>query len=441
MRATALVLALLVAFLAAPPALDAWPTARGTGCYAAGIHQFTLTTAALTLKVGDDVDSFNLQGPTTVLVVPIGDSDGDGREELRTEILNFELLGQSAVFGPVKLSESPTRLSTGLIEEMSPGTCFPATSYFDVYVQAELPAPAHNDEAARMTVTLDAIPPTVGTSYGGPPDWIPLFIGPSHPPEASPDGAPIGFITHASHRPDGDLLPPRPPGCVDGLDNDFDGYVDYPADTGCRNEHDQYETGGSGHLNPCPDQPVHGYGLGLAGRYWRDVTALTPSGPVSVTVWDGTVSDCNPSDGVPGDFDGDYDFGMNGAFFGYGQWVQADCDYDLNAHGPNVVQNDFVFGSTLGYHTGEVDQAGPVQVDDPITGVSFCETDGLISPGDPATDPTADPDDCLSDLFIGSGTTCGFGGGDGGFWVILVVPVSPGPGIGNPPTGGTITAF
>ena len=196
----------------------------------------------------------------------------------------------------------------------------------------------------------------------------------------------------------------------------------------------------------CPPQPVHTYVafLSVGGRSW------TVTGGDEVVTWQILVLDTNTEDcdgdGLPETFDGDFDLGVGGAFFGHGAWVNdPDCDYGLNEHGGNVVVSDAVFGPDMGFFVGEDDQGGPVKIVDSSTGLVICETSGSITPGDPATDPTADADDCLSEHFVGSGQTCGTGGGDGGYWVLLdgvfVDEHGGNVGAGNPPTTGTITAY
>ena len=143
-------------------------------------------------------------------------------------------------------------------------------------------------------------------------------------------------------------------------------------------------------------------------------------------------------------FDGDYDLGIGGGFFGHGPWAhEPTCDYSLTSHGEFVTVNDVVFGSDIWFLIGADDTSGPIISVDPVTGETTCETSGSITPGDPTTLPTADADDCLTDVYIGNGRTCG-AGGDGGYWVFLKgVGVREDGGniaINNPPTAGSITA-
>ena len=240
-----------------------------------------------------------------------------------------------------------------------------------------------------------------------------------------------------------------PPACGDGLDNDGDGLVDYPADPGCRSFWDNNE-----HGIPCKldhfSPHAHTYGTGgSAGANSQTVTGGDEVGAGIVTVTDTNQYDCD-WDGIPGDFDGDYDTGVGGAFFGYGPWHwEAICNYGLAAHGGVVVSvNDVTFSADVWFRIGADDTSGPVISVDPVTGETSCETSGSITPGDPATDPTADPDDCLTEpqnlgRGVGTGATCG-AGGDGGYWVFLsgalVTEGTGGVGANNAPTAGTIAA-
>ena len=236
------------------------------------------------------------------------------------------------------------------------------------------------------------------------------------------------------------------PACADGVDNDADGGID-GADNECTWPGDPSE----GESNNCPPEPVHRYGSGSSvGGRSATVTGGDDFGVGVVTVTDTNAADCN-GDGVAGDWDGDYDAGVGGGAFGWGPWADEPiCNNGFNVHGPNVAVNDVVWGPAITFVVGEDDQSGPVivPVDEDGDGIPeghVCETSGSITPGDPATDPTADPDDCLSAQYTtGTGATCGSGGGDGLFWVFLdgfFVDENGAVTTNNPPTTGTITAF
>ena len=204
--------------------------------------------------------------------------------------------------------------------------------------------------------------------------------------------------------------------------------------------------------NPCPDQFAHTYGVGgsAGGRSMTATGSDTGDFGVGfVTVTDTNVSECDGDPNTTADWDGDLDAGVGGGAFGYGAWAEdPDCNYALNVHGPNVAVSDVVFGNAIAFVVGEDDQSGPIKVQDPTDGSWICTTSGGITPcpdNDPAQcGPTDDADDCLSVVFVGTGQTCGTGGGDGLYWVFLSgVHVTENGGVEakNPPTTGFITAF
>lgn len=179
----------------------------------------------------------------------------------------------------------------------------------------------------------------------------------------------------------------------------------------------------------CPPQPVHSYNFYFTNGNSRELLSH------GISVADSNARPCWPGGGTI-DFDGDYDSGTAGAFFGWGPWADdPTCGYDLHKHGPNVYVNDVVFGTNVWFQIGALDTGGPT-MGTTTSGQTFCSTDGMITPT-PGS-PTYDPTDCLTaptNIFLGVGSpvTCG-AGGDGGFWVILL----PGP---NPPTVGIVAAY
>ncbi len=194
----------------------------------------------------------------------------------------------------------------------------------------------------------------------------------------------------------------------------------------------------------CPgaNQPVHTYGvagsIGANSNTLSEQTSGSPAGPVGgagaglTTVQDTNTADCN-GDGVPGDFDGDLDVGVGGAFFGSSnEWdVTDNCGYDLNVHATSGVATD-VTGLPVSGVWGVDDTAGPVVITDPTTGaVVGCQTDGSITPD---TDST----DCeVGWVHTWAGDVCLIGyhnghGGDDGYWLFLNTGVTE--------TGGAATA-
>jgi cysteine-rich repeat protein len=139
-----------------------------------------------------------LKGPTTVQVKlgDLQDTDGDGLEQIPTEIVQMELTGTSP-FGRVKVTirdagKDPFQRSTGEIEEGAndnPGILdLPpfiddgpgvqgAGSFFDVFFEIELSdlgVTLHNRDPKRMTTEITHKPPAEGETYENP-EFIPLF--------------------------------------------------------------------------------------------------------------------------------------------------------------------------------------------------------------------------------------------------------------------------
>ena len=200
---------------------------------------------------------------------------------------------------------------------------------------------------------------------------------------------------------------------------------------------------------PCPHATPHAHTYGSGGSTGARSDSASAGRTAGVTtVSDNNVLDCN-GDGIGGDFDGDYEASLGGAFLGYGPWADEPiCNYGLRTHGGTIVVSDLVFGPAVQFVIGADDTSGPVISTDPVTGETTCETDGAITPGDPTQDPTRDADDCLTPVINGAdtdgaGTTCG-AGGDGGYWVFLlgarVHEGGTGVTVNNPATQGTITA-
>lgn len=193
-----------------------------------------------------------------------------------------------------------------------------------------------------------------------------------------------------------------------------------------------------GHTASCATASApHTYGTSATTSLSNPAFSISAS-IGNVQVYDNNTGDCD-GDGAPANFDGDYEAGLGGGFFGAGFWAnEATCQYGLKTHDTTVTVTD-VLSPNIAFWTAADDRDGPVVfLSDPTTGQNQCSTDGTISPGDPEIDPTADSDDCLSALFVNSGTACGTGG-DGGYWVIILTSID-GTTIHSAPTTGFITA-
>ena len=220
------------------------------------------------------------------------------------------------------------------------------------------------------------------------------------------------------------------PECADGVDNDGDASADHPADPDCATPIDSTEAPSDPYLYcPHPSPHAHAYVVGGVGAKSDAVTGGQEVGLGLTTVTEPNVIDCD-GDGVAGDFDGDYDLGVGGAFFGYGPWADEPiCNHGLRTHGPTVVVNDLVWGMNVWFVIAATDTNGPTVVVDPVTGETTCVTTGLAS--------------CVTPPQRGIGTTCG-AGGDGGYWVffdgVFVEEGMNSASVTYGATAGTITA-
>jgi hypothetical protein len=172
---------------------------------------FPETQADITLIAPDgSQESLTLSGPTQVNVFFEGqqegqaaDDDGDGLDEVATEIQEMTLTGTSSM-GPVEVRLNPNIPSTGLIEEKenkTPGVLdIPpftdtggANSFFDVFFEVQLgDTVLHTEVPKHMASMISHKPPAPGDVYENP-DTIPLLDA---------NGRPSGFsIGPAKHVP------------------------------------------------------------------------------------------------------------------------------------------------------------------------------------------------------------------------------------------------
>lgn len=211
----------MAAILALALASTAVMPAQAFHCFTPGIHVFPVTDAKVTIALdaayGGLTDTVQLSGPTVVQLS--NPTISGGIETIQSEMLTMDLQGVSTVFGAIQLTESPALATTGYIKQLNAGSCFPAESTFDVYVEAHLPMLTHNaiGDPVPMRSHINSIPPS-GAAYHPPinaPVTIDLFAGPS----GGPDNDHVGKIIHALHVP----LPEWPffsvqPGNMSGLD-------------------------------------------------------------------------------------------------------------------------------------------------------------------------------------------------------------------------------
>jgi len=193
-------LGLMPASVAGRTAAGGPVTAAGKVLSASGdpnveVDVFPDTRAVVGIMMPDgSAETLTLHGPSVaeVQLGKLADSDGDGREQVPSEMVQLELTGTSPTLGPVTLrlrdpAKRPFRRSLGEIEENvnnTPGTLdIPpftpvgtADSFFDVFFEVEVGGQVFHSEApSRMESTISHKPPAPGNTYNKPPGNIPLF--------------------------------------------------------------------------------------------------------------------------------------------------------------------------------------------------------------------------------------------------------------------------
>ena len=192
----------LVASLALAACGDDDKGGAGTDYPAAGEDRFERTTASVQIEVSAEgaaagavrlqqLETVELEGPARVTR---SDPTLDGDVYVvTTEIVEMELTG-SASFGDVIVRQSTQDQSMGEVRQREPGQDFPADSFFDVFVEVEVPGlgmTLHNEEPLRMEAELTDLPPGEGDGYRGEDDR-PLY---------TPAGLQVGRIVDALHIP------------------------------------------------------------------------------------------------------------------------------------------------------------------------------------------------------------------------------------------------
>ncbi|OGO51099.1 MAG: hypothetical protein A2148_07000 [Chloroflexi bacterium RBG_16_68_14] len=163
---------------------------------------------------------------TVFLVGTVGIEREDPRMEGGMEVADLvigslSLEGQSLT-GPVSVSQSATRVSSGEIRSLQPSAQFPATSFFDVFFDVRVPAspprnnplPLHNEVPLHLVPvpdgSVDAWPP-VGETYQAQPDpCVPLL--PSLPAEVCVTSLSVTLLEAAPENPTYSVAPGGPSG-------------------------------------------------------------------------------------------------------------------------------------------------------------------------------------------------------------------------------------
>jgi len=142
----------------------------------------------------------------------VGDICGPA-QTIDTEIVSLDLTGFDPVIGPYLVRTSPAPPSMGRTQSQMPSASYWADSFFDVFVDIDLPAQGvfHNVNPAPLAASTPGpigirnIPPDIGTQYLSPAG---LLI-----PIADQGGGIIGTIRNIDHSvgPPASWQPPPPP--------------------------------------------------------------------------------------------------------------------------------------------------------------------------------------------------------------------------------------
>lgn len=103
--------------------------------------------------------SLDLEGTADIEEGHQSDSDGDGKLVIPIEIIAMNLKSVAPVVVPATVKESPSKSSTGKVKQISPGIDFPAESFFDVFIEIELPGQTlHNEVPIRIRSEINSLP-------------------------------------------------------------------------------------------------------------------------------------------------------------------------------------------------------------------------------------------------------------------------------------------
>lgn len=152
----------------------------------AGEDRFADVRATLELTVDEDggadvgggtTDSIDLRG-SAVVTRSDPELDVNGVQVVRMEVIDLELTGKSS-FGPVIVRESATKRLPGQVRPNEQGDKFPAESFFDLFVEIDLPdlgVVLHNENFLSILATLSVVPPGEDEPYMG----VENFRGPAY---------------------------------------------------------------------------------------------------------------------------------------------------------------------------------------------------------------------------------------------------------------------
>ena len=169
----------------------------------AGQDSFSSIATHVIEIFGFDTFNLTLTGPT-VIDRAQAFSTGPTTFQIDTEIVSMSLTGTDPRLGPITMVESPTLASQGAVTGISDGTfnppgspnpSFPASSFFDVFVELQVPdfgITLFNSTGVRMQTSINGLPPILDL-YSAVNLPVPLLN--------LSTGALVGQLTQATHLP------------------------------------------------------------------------------------------------------------------------------------------------------------------------------------------------------------------------------------------------
>jgi len=146
---------------------------------------FLGTTAQMTVQAPcgtGPLSTVSLEGPLTVQRFdPF--TDPQGVEQFQATLQSMDLKGSNATLGNVEMTLSPTQASNGMVISDGTGTgeaAFPARSFFDVFVDVNVPVGQTWTNPTPLHMATDGIRfiPPVGSQFSLPPGTtVPLVNG------------------------------------------------------------------------------------------------------------------------------------------------------------------------------------------------------------------------------------------------------------------------
>lgn len=100
--------------------------------------------------------AYSLRGHMVIRNFRVGDLDGDGKQDIQTEILSMELRGNNPRVGEVLLKKAEEKEAKGMTEQLIRssrlpvgigGSNLPANSFFDIFVDLKIPEPPSDQSA------------------------------------------------------------------------------------------------------------------------------------------------------------------------------------------------------------------------------------------------------------------------------------------------------